>query len=344
MTLKYINKIQTYFKDEDTSGIVCNILENFHNLEMAEFIDPVLLEGGYLQLILDFFKDCYPIFWKELNNHNWKYNFQNRMRFFSYKIETVTSKEEQILLAFAISNRVILRVVETRFEIDLWSNDIFCSSINYPINDNNKNSINIELPLGANKLCLGEKSDSAEGVVHIVNGGDLELEELTFNNRGFIVKGLNAITHIPTIKLISTIYEQLDDLPQSCSLFSANRWMNTEIWSNDQYLDIKIDTLSVSRAEYLKPFKYVKKLLFNKDSIPDLWVILNVVKTMSDKPAQIIVEEWVLERKYYTGEFMFNEEVVQKYVDCGYELQLNYVVHSTYKTKVANIIFTLKNQ
>ena len=311
MTNNFHKKVHVFFKDKDTSDIVCNILENINTNDngMVEFLFMQLTLNGYLRKIMDFFKWCYPKTWEHLTKYDQKMSYSNVPTLVGkliWNTEVVLDLHEKILLRYATSTDFTITTVHGKPYDCSAPNLISIGGIIYipvPIYPH----IECEISYMAKHLYI---NGSQKVTINIDNMTDVKLEYLNYNSLYITVNGLSLLQHVPKIILKSVpMGEGVMDLPQT----TDNLYLYTFGYIANG-INLKAKNIHIQDTA---PTKIVKVLsVIEKITTSELIVMKYLLQNIrtSNNIVKKIVYEWG-----NTKPLVFNQ-ILNDYLNAGYKI------------------------
>ena len=225
MTTKFINKIYTFFQDEDEAAIVCNILEhiNTDDAMMVEILTTNLVVNGYLQKIIDFFKWVYPNMWIHFNNMDdsdtpipipitvsvlWSSVVR---RIINDNVGLLTFGETHFI-GYATQTEISVSPFKNKWNepdyITIGSGCICLSSYN-------DIPVELEVPYMVNRLYVsGSFTHGRKYTFNFNNFEDVKLLEWWYDSLHFVIKGMSKLQYVSELKLLTTPHGESLELPQ----------------------------------------------------------------------------------------------------------------------------------
>ena len=247
MTTKFINKIYTFFQDEDEAAIVCNILEHINTTDsmMVEILTTNLVVNGYLQKTLDFFKWYYVNIWKYININKDYYNEYQVGKNYGVshtvrkvlRLNSIDNSEKMLFKLATIGGSAYIEVCNTTAKLDV-ADGYYCSIKQGDV-------CILELPYNIQHLVVGGENTNSHPTVQITiaNAEDISLKSITYKNSEVILNGLDKMAFISEFECKTMPSEMLAQLPQKCETFHYKNCMGEKIKSNMSVKSIHINNI-----------------------------------------------------------------------------------------------------
>lgn len=314
MTTSFRNKVHTFFQDNDTSEIICNILEhlNTNDNEMIEILFMQLTHNGYLRMIMDFFKWCYPKTWEHLNKHEQKMLYSYTPTLAGKLLlnkDVAFNLHEKKLLCYATTSDFLI-IPEHGKQFDFTTpNLIRIGGILHTINIGTP--IECEFPYMAKELCVSGSPKS--GLMVTINGynvEDVKLESIKYESLHITVNGLSRLPYVPKIILNSVpIGEAMIDLPKT----TDNLYLYT-LGFKGENMKLKAKNIHLRDASPTKIVKLYPEI--EKITTSEPLVVRHLLSNIRE--SKNIVRKIIYDRKNIKS-FIANQ-IVKDCLEAGYKI------------------------
>lgn len=227
MTTNFRNKVHTFFKNNDTSEIICNILEhiNTDDVGMIDILFMQLTHNGYLRMIMDFFKWYYPNTWEYvISNKDYYNDYQTGKNYGAsdivkriLRLDNIDNSDKMLFKLVTIGGVPIITVgVTTAYLI---------TDVGYFYGINRNKVFVLELPYNVKQLkVVNDSSVSTHAAqVYIANAEDISLYSFNYKSDCVLLKGLDKMTHVHNFYCDAMPSEMLTQLPAKCVNFYYKR-------------------------------------------------------------------------------------------------------------------------